>query len=694
VTIRTQTGFTYDYDVSVSTGESFTNQTGDLVMTFGDNVPRTFTVSGLFPGFKCENDASARFQVQQWGSQPWRSLYAAFWHPTFTLTSVGSDVPNLFLCDSLYQTFRGVVNFPASNNLSQWKTSQVTSFRGCFRDGTGGLNNIDITNWDTGKATVMMEMFSNNLSDWSLTSTDVSQWNTRNVTIFQQMFFNNYTFNQPIQNWDVSGASGNAFLSFLYNSTTNLGQFNQPLGSWNINPANYGANFFRAMFYGQNAFDQDLSAWTITGLPNVQGNFNDFITNADLVARPMSFSRANYDKLLISWANQGFVYPEIISFGNAQYTLGGAAEAARNTLVNTYGWTITDGGGVNTNFEFTINTALNGGNGSGNTSFQLPLISTSTVNATVDWGDGTVNTVTAYNDPNALHTYASTGTYNISINGTLNGWSCLQAPVHSNDSRKITNISNWGIYDVTESGAFANAINMNGTATDYPATSGGTLESMFQNCSLWNCPMDHWDVSGVTNMANLFFSANAFNQPLNSWDVSNVTNMGNMFRTTTTNAFNQPLNNWDVSNVTEMIQMFAFANSFNGDITSWQLTSNPRIQAMFQGASAFNQPIVNWDIDGISSAAFLFKSASSFDQNLGNWIIRTIFSFDWFDSSSGLSTANYDSTLIGWSGQANIPAGKTANFGTSQYTLGGAAEAARTSLINTNGWTIIDGGGV
>jgi hypothetical protein len=60
----------------------------------------------------------------------------------------------------------------------------------------------------------------------------------------------------------------------------------------------------------------------------------------------MSFSRANYDKLLISWGNQGFVYPEIISFGDAQYTLGGAAEAARNTLINTYGWTITDGGGA------------------------------------------------------------------------------------------------------------------------------------------------------------------------------------------------------------------------------------------------------------------------------------------------------------------------------------------------------------
>ena len=34
------------------------------------------------------------------------------------------------------------------------------------------------------------------------------------------------------------------------------------------------------------------------------------------------------------------------NFGGSQYTLGGAAESARNTLINTYGWTITDGGGI------------------------------------------------------------------------------------------------------------------------------------------------------------------------------------------------------------------------------------------------------------------------------------------------------------------------------------------------------------
>jgi hypothetical protein len=35
-----------------------------------------------------------------------------------------------------------------------------------------------------------------------------------------------------------------------------------------------------------------------------------------------------------------------INMGTSTYTTGSAAATARNTLVNTYGWSITDGGAV------------------------------------------------------------------------------------------------------------------------------------------------------------------------------------------------------------------------------------------------------------------------------------------------------------------------------------------------------------
>ena len=55
----------------------------------------------------------------------------------------------------------------------------------------------------------------------------------------------------------------------------------------------------------------------------------------------------------------------------------------------------------------------------------------------------------------------------------------------------------------------------------------------------------------------------------------------------------------------------------------------------------------------------------------------------------GLSTANYDDTLIGWGAQ-NVQNGVNIHFGNSTYSAGSAA-SARATLVS-KGWTITDGG--
>ena len=51
------------------------------------------------------------------------------------------------------------------------------------------------------------------------------------------------------------------------------------------------------------------------------------------------------------------------------------------------------------------------------TQVKLPLISTGSYNFTVDWGDSTTSTITAYNQAAVTHTYSVAGTYQIKING-------------------------------------------------------------------------------------------------------------------------------------------------------------------------------------------------------------------------------------------------------------------------------------
>ena len=57
-------------------------------------------------------------------------------------------------------------------------------------------------------------------------------------------------------------------------------------------------------------------------------------------------------------------------------------------------------------------------------------------------------------------------------------------------------------------------------------------------------PVQHWDVSAVTNIAGLFKDMKRFNQPIGEWKVDQVTDMSNMFEGAA--AFNQPIGEWKV----------------------------------------------------------------------------------------------------------------------------------------------------
>jgi hypothetical protein len=84
---------------------------------------------------------------------------------------------------------------------------------------------------------------------------------------------------------------------------------------------------------------------------------------------------------------------------------------------------------------------------------------------------------------------------------------------------------------------------------------------------------------------------------------------------------------------------------------------------MFLGATSFNQDISAWDITALTNAADMFDGVT-------------------------LSIENYDALLIGWNAQDLWP-GVTFDGGNSQYCAGAAA---RAKMINTDGWTITDGG--
>jgi surface protein len=150
-------------------------------------------------------------------------------------------------------------------------------------------------------------------------------------------------------------------------------------------------------------------------------------------------------------------------------------------------------------FAFTAKT--NNFGVSGSTQFQLPLTTSTGLNILVDWGDATTSTITSHTDPAVTHTYASAGTYSISITGTLPGFKFNNA----GDKKKILNISNWGVLDITTDNAFFGCDNLTCSATDAPTITTTNLFRTFANCTNFNGNIGNWDVSAVTVMAEMFF---------------------------------------------------------------------------------------------------------------------------------------------------------------------------------------------
>lgn len=144
----------------------------------------------------------------------------------------------------------------------------------------------------------------------------------------------------------------------------------------------------------------------------------------------------------------------------------------------------------------------------------------------------------------------------------------------------------------------------------------------------------------------------------------------------------------DLSKVSNMNWMFSRASKFNGDIGNWNTANVNMMFRMFSGASSFNQDIGNWDTSNVIDMSGMFYGASAFDQNIGKWDVSSLkFAWQMFGNTQ-LSTPNYDTLLIGWASQNLLP-GVNFNGGNSTYCVG---EAARASMISSDGWSITDGG--
>lgn len=217
-----------------------------------------------------------------------------------------------------------------------------------------------------------------------------------------------------------------------------------------------------------------------------------------------------------------------------------------------------------------------------------------------------------------------------------------------------------GTYSISVTGT-AGTVKFNGsgsegklrTVTNLGALGWTSFFLAFRNCtSMTSFNPGDCDTSNVTSMDRMFFACSSLTSlNVSSFNTSNVTDMGAMFRNCSSLTL-LDVSNFDTSNVTTMSKFGV---------------------GMFFDCSSLTDIIgvENFDIEALNSTS----------------------SLDAFMTNVTLPTSRYDALLINWDAQEPFD-GMSPNFGNSKYTAGGAAEAARTSLITGDGWTITDGGSV
>jgi surface protein len=607
----------------------------------------------------------------------WRPISCSNFSLMFRNSSFNQPIGNWPLsASSINMSSMFLSNTAFNQNIGSWDVSNVTLMNNMFNNADAFNQNIG--SWNVEKVTNMQSMFNGTRDFNNSGSADINNWRPISCSSFNNMFSLATAFNQPIGNWPLSASNIN--MSSMFQNANN---FDQDIGSWDVSNVTTMTYTFDGSDTFNNGGSPNINNWTPVSCSSFQGTFQNTPFNQPvegwtlatdravdlsyMFRNASSFNQPLGDWNIVSCSNMSSMFDgsgidipnytkTLRGWGNLANTTGvqtavplgatgkkyGAAHAQRKILTDTYGWTITDGG--QEPFVFTINTTASGYTAGTELTFTLPLTQTTyngyNLDILVDWGDGQTSTISQSIQADKTHTYSNSGSYEITITGSLFGFKFN----NGGDKAKVTDVNKWSAFESNQDTVFYGCSNLVGTATDAPLITSTNLSQYFRSCVEFNGNIGSWDVSNVRIFSETFDTTPKFNNggsdSIKNWNTSNVTSMNSMFRSST--IFNQPIGNWDTSNVTTMRNMFVNAIAFNQDIGAWNTSAVTTMSDMFQGATAFNQNIGAWNVSMVISFVKMFYNATAFNNggsdDIDNWTFSTISDINMSNMFSGLNT--------------------------------------------------------
>ena len=359
-------GLNYDFNIDWGDGtiESYTEGGTTISHTYGSSNTFNVTISGLFEGFGIGSSSRSKItSVTELGTVGWKTFASifAFCNNLTTVsggdTSEVTDMSNMFTFasqavpdtsgwdTSKVKNMSGMFNLaPVANpNTSGWDTSNVTDMSQMFTSAQAA--NPDTSGWDTSKVTNFKQMFM-----WAnVANPNTSNWDTSSATNMQELFYKAVSANPDVSGWDTSKVTTmKGMFGYTELATPNTSGFDTSqvtdmshmfAESLIANPDTSGwdtskVENMRAMFFAAGVADPDMSGWDFSSATVIFEIFQD----------NTSLSTVNYDALLVR-LDQTATKTFHLDGGDATYTIGGAGEAAYQSLVSK-GWGFEHGGGI------------------------------------------------------------------------------------------------------------------------------------------------------------------------------------------------------------------------------------------------------------------------------------------------------------------------------------------------------------
>jgi surface protein len=319
-------------------------------------------------------------------------------------------------------------------------------------------------------------------------------------------------------------------------------------------------------------------------------------------------------------------------------------------------------------FVSTWNPSLTSTGSSTATQVKLPLVSTGTYNFSVNWGDGTTDTITTWNQAQVTHTYSTSKLYQITITGTCYGWQFNG----TGDRLKILSVEKWGnAFRLGNSTAyFYGCENLElqqvGDVLDLTGTT--TLGAIFLNCFKLTKigRVNEWDTTNITSTNSAFAEAYNFDDNIGAWNMANVTDIVGMFncagvtRGIFNNGGSDTIKNWNTSKVTNLQTIFQGQRLFNQEVGTWDVSKVTSLLGAFNGGSnatgSFNNggssSINSWNTGLVTNMQSAFSNQQKFNQNIGAWntanVTNMSFMFNCGSAGDGIFNNGGSGTINNW----------------------------------------------